>query len=83
MLGQVDWRSLVRDLRREGHMRDIDIATAVGRSESWVSQLARGLINEPPHSVGQALLALAAEFCVSRGNWTKTQDPEVGEKKSA
>lgn len=70
-----DWPALIARLQKR--MRHIDIAIACGRSENWVGQLKRGEIKEPPHSVGETLIALDAGNCVARGTCTKQQDSAV------
>lgn len=70
-----DWAALICELER--HMRHLDIAIYVDRSEGWVGLLKRGTIRQPPYEQGRLLIELHAQ--VSRG----TQHPQVREDESA
>lgn len=59
----VDWGAIIQRLERR--LTHTQIGAKVGRTESWVGQLKRGFIKEPPHSVGEALKALDVISCVS------------------
>lgn len=81
-----DWTALIQRLER--YQRHLDIGLEVGRSESWVGLLKRGIIPQPPHWEGEKLRAMDRDLaqriaaqvaniprCVSR----ETQDPQVSQ----
>lgn len=65
-----DWPALIAHLER--HMRHIDIAVHCERSEGWVGLIKRGLIKDPPHTQGQALIELAGQYSIEP--MERTQD---------
>lgn len=57
-----DWPALIQRLER--YYRHLDIGIEVGRSERWVGMLKSGDIDEPPHSVGEALKAMDRDLAL-------------------
>lgn len=53
-----DWPAILRQIRRHGRMRLIDIAVECGCTESALAELASRRTREPRYSTGQALKAL-------------------------
>lgn len=65
--GRIDWPAIIREIRKRGRMRLIDIAAACDCSEAALSDLVTGRSREPRHALGERLRALHAD--VSRRTW--------------
>ena len=63
----IDWPAIIREIRKRGRMRLIDIAAACDCSEAALSDLVTGRSREPRHALGERLRALHAD--VSRRTW--------------
>ena len=74
-----NWPRLIRQLER--HMRHIDIATCVDRSEGWVGLLKRGTIRQPPYEQGRLIVELCERYAIEVSR--ETQYPQVDTEESA
>lgn len=62
MRKRIFWVELLDELGT-ARVTQKEIATKVMSSQPAISRLAKGETEEPPHSVGEALLALHREVC--------------------
>lgn len=69
----IRWPRLITQLER--HMRHLDIAMCVDRSEGWVGLLKRGTIKQPPYEQGRLILELCARYSIEVPR--ETHDPQV------
>lgn len=62
MRKRIDWVRLMQDLSKASWSQK-QVATRVESSQPAMWRLAHGAKDEPPHSVGEALLTLHREVC--------------------
>jgi transcriptional regulator with XRE-family HTH domain len=58
----MNWKKVIKRLREDGGMSQSAIARAVRVTQPYISQLEKGRSDDPPYSVGVALLELEASI---------------------
>lgn len=58
----MDWKIVIAEIQEYGRLTQPQIAEKCGCGQATVSELARGVTEQPRHALGEALLALLSSI---------------------